>query len=102
MTTQQQERYQITFAFGSFVYMFVVIGASAGFSIGILLTIAGIFLEGFSYAWAASAAQNLLLMPFMSSLYLAFVAAIGFVPYRWLCRRGWGWPTKGIYTRVDL
>jgi len=98
---KQQERYHITFAFGSFVYLFVVIGAATGFTFGILLAIWSIFSFGFSLALAGSVIANIFVSSFMTSLYFAVSAAIGFLPYRWLCDRGWGWPVKGIFTRIE-
>lgn len=99
--TQQQERYSISFSFGSFVYLFVVIGAATGFTFGSLLAIWAIFSPGVTLSLAVSMIANILFASLISSLYFAVSAAIGFLPYRWLCKRGWGWPTKGIFTRVE-
>ncbi len=97
----QKERYLIVFDFGSFVYMFLIIGMSTGLVVAI---IDGVWrlIEEPSLSGLGWVMISLLTAPFGFGLSLAMIAAIGFLPYRWLCKRGWGWPTKGVFVKVEL
>ena len=94
--SQEQERYLIIFNFGSFIYMFFIIGIAVGFLIGVIDGVWNIAQACTlsSVGWALS---GLVTTPFGFGLTTAFIGILGFFPYRWLCKRGWGWPTKGVF-----
>ena len=82
------------------MYLFLIIGVSTGFVIGAIS--AGFTLvDGITIDTLMSAFQSMLLGPFFTSLSFAFNAAIGYFPYTWLCKHGWGWPTKGVFVKVE-
>ncbi len=97
---QEKERYLIIFNFGSFVYMFFIIGFSAGLVAASIDGVINLFTHPTLSATEITL-LNLVSMPFGFGFMLAFFGAFGFLPYRWLCKRGWGWPTKGIFIKVQ-
>ena len=97
---QQKERYLVLFSFGSFLYLFLIIGVSTGLVFG-AISVAFTLSDGITTYSLMSAIKSMLFLPFFTALSFAFNAAIGFFPYRWLCKRGWGWPTKGVFIKVE-
>lgn len=97
---QPKERYLVLYSFGSFVYLFLIIGVSTGFVFGAISAVFTLA-DGITIDSVMSAFQSMLLGPFFTALSFAFNAAIGYFPYRWLCKRGWGWPTKGVFIKVE-
>ena len=91
------ERYSVVFGFGSFCYMFFIIGFVAGLVAGIL---AG--------AWTLLAGQPgeqaalyLTALPMGVGAVSASIGLIGFYPYQLLCRRGLGWPIMGLFAKLE-
>jgi len=97
---QEKERYLIIFNFGSFVYMFFIIGMSTDVLVAVL-DAATRLVERPSLGSVGWALYGFITMPFGFGLMLAVFGAVGFLPYRWLCKRGWGWPTKGVFIKVS-
>lgn len=97
---QPQERYLVLYSFGSFVYLFLIIGVSTGVVFGAIGAVFSLT-DGICTTSVMSAIQSLVTTPLFTGISFAISAAIAYWPYKWLCKRGWGWPTKGVFVKVQ-